>query len=351
MSASMTAKLRIKKEMQEYFRSRSKTRENLNPKTEFSQSMIKDINKNTIDDTIENALKTNTDYGYWLLFDETNILKFQILISGVTDTPYEGGFFHFAAEIPNEYPFEPPKVRFITTNMCTLHYHPNLYKCGKICLSILNTWEGPSWNSSMTIDSVCVSIRSLFSENPLTNEPGYEMLSPSSKTAMIYNKFARYATIKCALINHVKGSTRLPAEFQQVVEAFVYQPKIPGYYTKLVKKYMQIDQEGVKVSVRKRKLHYVEGESDNEPGKKKDKIDLAIEQFVKKTETEKKIKELENFIQGKSKSYDLESDDYEETPEFEDADFEHFGINYLKKQSMGFDWKLLLDEISEFEKV
>ena len=126
--------------------------------------------------------------------------RLQILISGVVGTPYEGGFFHFSAEIPNEYPFKPPTVKFLTTNKNTLRIHPNLYKCGKVCLSILGTWAGPGWNSSMSIDSVCVSIRSLLSENPITNEPGFETTDPQSRTAMKYDKQVRFATIKCALI-------------------------------------------------------------------------------------------------------------------------------------------------------
>lgn len=42
-----------------------------------------------------------------------NPLHLQTL-KGPSDTPYEGGIFEVDIIIPNEYPFTPPKMKFIT---------------------------------------------------------------------------------------------------------------------------------------------------------------------------------------------------------------------------------------------
>lgn len=67
-----------------------------------------------------------------------------------------------------------------------VHYHsgglrinPNLYHCGKVCLSLLNTWPGSgkeNWNPmESTILQVLVSIQGLIlNARPYFNEPGYE---------------------------------------------------------------------------------------------------------------------------------------------------------------------------------
>ena len=54
-------------------------------------------------------------------------------IKGPEDTVYEGGVFNIDIQIPSSYPFEPPKMKFITKI-----WHPNISsQTGAICLDIL----------------------------------------------------------------------------------------------------------------------------------------------------------------------------------------------------------------------
>lgn len=74
-------------------------------------------------------------------------------IAGPPDTPYEGGVFHLEIKIPETYPFNPPKVRFLTKI-----WHPNISSVtGAICLDILKD----QWAAAMTIRTVLLSLQAL----------------------------------------------------------------------------------------------------------------------------------------------------------------------------------------------
>jgi len=59
-----------------------------------------------------------------------------------------------------------------------VRFNPNLYNCGKVCLSLLGTWSGSageSWNpKTSSLLQILVSIQSLILvSEPYYNEPGY----------------------------------------------------------------------------------------------------------------------------------------------------------------------------------
>lgn len=99
------------------------------------------------------------------------------MIIGPPGTPYEFGFFEFDVKFGPEYPSKPPKVLARTTNAGRCRFNPNIYASGKVCLSILGTWQGENgeqWSSAQGLESVLLSIQSLMSNNPYENEPGFE---------------------------------------------------------------------------------------------------------------------------------------------------------------------------------
>lgn len=74
-------------------------------------------------------------------------------IAGPPDTPYEGGTFVLEIHVPETYPFNPPKVRFITKI-----WHPNISSVtGAICLDILKD----QWAAAMTLRTVLLSLQAL----------------------------------------------------------------------------------------------------------------------------------------------------------------------------------------------
>lgn len=44
----------------------------------------------------------------------------------------------------DDYPARPPKCLLETTGHGKVRFNPNLYNCGKVCLSLLGTW-GDNW--------------------------------------------------------------------------------------------------------------------------------------------------------------------------------------------------------------
>lgn len=38
------------------------------------------------------------------------------------------------------------QMTFLTTGGGRVRFNPNLYNCGKVCLSLLGTWAGPGWD-------------------------------------------------------------------------------------------------------------------------------------------------------------------------------------------------------------
>lgn len=122
-----------------------------------------------IKDAMKDSLK---EQGIWYEPESSNMLHGKAMIQGPSGTPYADCLFFFSFEFPQDYPFTPPKVLFLTGDGRT-RMHPNLYVGGKVCLSILGTYTGPSWSANMTLETILLNLQSLLDENPLANEPAF----------------------------------------------------------------------------------------------------------------------------------------------------------------------------------
>lgn len=146
----------------------------------------------------------NKPDGMYLWIDKKNIYQQYALIIGSQNTPYFGGFFIFDIKYPEDYPIKPPTLKLITNNN-DIRFNPNLYENGRVCLSILGTWHGPSWKPIMNIRLVLNSIVSLMSEFPIQNEPGWEKTKITDKASIEYNIYLTYYTYNLAIVEVLNG--------------------------------------------------------------------------------------------------------------------------------------------------
>jgi len=164
--------------------------------------------------------------GIYAVPDNIHATLIHSIIVGPFGTPYEGGFFYFIINCPDNYPHEPPKVKLMTTGGGRVRFNPNLYTNGKVCLSILGTWSGPGWSIVQSLSSILLSIQSLMNENPFHNEPGHE--TAEFRVVSNYNECVRHETLRAAVIEMVDKNTSmhqsLPVELQDIVRSL-----FPGF--------------------------------------------------------------------------------------------------------------------------
>lgn len=95
-----------------------------------------------------------------VLGDDLSHLQGTIL--GPEDTAYEGGVFEVDIQLTNSYPFEPPKMKFLTKV-----WHPNVSsQSGAICLDILKE----QWSPALTLKTALLSVQALLS-SPEPDDP------------------------------------------------------------------------------------------------------------------------------------------------------------------------------------
>ena len=92
--------------------------------------------------------------------DGNNFL-WRATLFGPAQSKIEGKEFDLELQFPNEYPYKPPKVRFLTSIS-----NQHVSKEGKLCLDILDT----AWSPALTIDRVLLSILSVLTDSHVFRE-------------------------------------------------------------------------------------------------------------------------------------------------------------------------------------
>ena len=154
-------------------------------------------------------LEKNPLENIFIHYDENDITTIYALIIGLKNTPYEDGFYYFSLKFPTDYPSSPPVCKFNTINN-KIRFNPNLYENGKICLSILGTWSGPSWKPVMGLKSILLDFQSLLHENPIINEPMYNKLNVNDIKSINYNKILQYQNYNFSVLEMYKRKDYYP---------------------------------------------------------------------------------------------------------------------------------------------
>ena len=190
--------------------------------------------------------------GIYIEFNEENMLKAKVMILGPVDSLYEGGYLFFNIDFPNNYPFSPPDVSYVSRN--NIRIHPNLYVknhksgYGKVCLSILGTWNGPQWTTIMDISTVLLSLQSILDNDPLLNEPGFSKKNNHQKEIINnYNHVIFYENINTLLM---KNYLDIPENYLIFKDIIVnkFNENYMNIYNNLFK-YKDIDNKIINISI------------------------------------------------------------------------------------------------------
>ena len=147
-------------------------------------------------------VQQNDDLGASIGLEKDDDLFFwNVLFEGPADTLYEGGFFRATLKFPDDYPNNPPEMKFKSKM-----WHPNIYEDGRVCISILhppgvdsqNTAEKAEerWRPILGVEAILISVISML------NDPNIE--SPANLDASLqfrdkrdeYNKKVRILAAK-----------------------------------------------------------------------------------------------------------------------------------------------------------
>ena len=100
-----------------------------------------------------NSLPCESSNAIFCVVDQQRVDYMKAIIMGAQGTPYAHGAFVYDIYFEDKYPDCSPKVNLSTTGGGKIRFNPNLYHCGKVCLSLLGTWRGSAtenWNAKVS---------------------------------------------------------------------------------------------------------------------------------------------------------------------------------------------------------
>lgn len=171
-----------------------------------SKRIIRDITR--LREDAEASQKLTSGVYFTDLYDD-NMEKIFTLLIGPDDSPYKfcplpitiepNGKNKFHSQLVKDgfnYPHRPPTVEFLCP--FSIRIHPNLYKEGKVCLTMLGTWSETNntdiWIAQYTFIAIVQQIFGICDNEPLRGEPGYR--TGRNDTVQEYTDYVRYVCLR-----------------------------------------------------------------------------------------------------------------------------------------------------------
>ncbi|EER01196.1 ubiquitin conjugating enzyme, putative [Perkinsus marinus ATCC 50983] len=130
------------------------------------------------------------------LEDDSDFFKWRVCFEGPPDSLYEGGLFSAILQFPEDFPNNPPDMRFETPM-----WHPNVYPDGRVCISILhppgtdqfNELESADerWRPILSVESILVSVISMLASPNLDSPANVDAAVEFKKDYPAYKKKVR----------------------------------------------------------------------------------------------------------------------------------------------------------------
>jgi len=123
-----------------------------------------------------------------------SLFVWEASVTGPTGSPYEGGKFVLDIRLPNNYPLEPPHIKFRTPIL-----HPNVsFPNGDICLDVLKS----HWSPALSLQKVLLSISSLLTD-PNFSDP----LNAAATWLWQRSRAAYYEQCRAMVQKHAKSDS------------------------------------------------------------------------------------------------------------------------------------------------
>lgn len=176
---------------------------------------------------LSTALPIDHTNSIFVRCDPDRVDVMQALVFGAKGTPYGHGGFLFDIYFDDNYPNGPMKCNLETTGSGKVRFNPNLYHCGKVCLSLLGTWRGQAsenWDPKLsTLLQMLISLQAIImSDDVYFNEPGFEGEAGTEEGEhknQAYCNIVRYCNVLYAMIDNIKTP---PKGFQTVIKLHFY---------------------------------------------------------------------------------------------------------------------------------
>jgi ubiquitin-conjugating enzyme E2 T len=131
-----------------------------------------------------------------------SMTKLSASITGPEESPFAGGTFRLSVEVTSRYPFEAPKIRFLTKI-----YHPNIDTGGRICLDTLKMPPRGTWVPSMNISTTLQHIRLLMATPNADDGLMPEITSQYKSNKRLFEKTAKEWTVRYASSSSTVSTT------------------------------------------------------------------------------------------------------------------------------------------------